>query len=181
MGLEQSFGHYHGVSMKMGTNLLKLRQSGQVVFYEGLKELTELMRSDTEELSLVQTLYQKICCLVREDTLLVVDQVLMLSCLGLSDRSVYLLCHHLVSASLQLERTQTVLRLYQPDCEQLVSLVRRLGDLAMSVSGLQTGVSKEVSGLLSLQTRTGLSQTLQFKITDKDVKMFAPGTSSAVL
>ena len=181
VGFEQSFGHYHGLSMKMGTNLLKLRQSGQVVFYEGLKELSELLRSELEELSLVRTLYQKISGLLQEDSLLVVDQLFMLSCLGLSERSVYILCHHLVSANLQLARTQTVLRLYQPECEQLASLVRRLGDLTLSVSGLQTGVSKEVSGLLSLHTRTGQSQTLQFKITDKDVKMFAPGTSSAVL
>ena len=181
MGLEQSFGHYHGVSMKMGTNLLKLRQSGQVVFYEGLKDLSELLSSEPDEVSLVRTLYQKISCLLEADSLLVVDQMFMLSCLGLSERSLYMLAHHLVSANLQLERTQTVLRLYQPDCEQLASLVRRLGDLNMSVSGLQTGVSKEVSGLLSLHTRTGSSQTLQFKITEKDVKMFAPGTSSAVL
>ena len=181
MGLEQSFGHYHGVSMKMGTNLLKLRQSGQVVFYEGLKELTELLRSEPEELAVVRTLYQNISCLLQEDSLLLVDQIFMLSCLGLTERSIYLLCHHLVAANLQLEGSQTVLRLYQPDCEQLASLVRRLGDLTMSVSGLQTGVSKEVSGLLSLHTRRGESQTLQFKISDKDVKMFAPGSSSAVL
>ena len=180
MGLEQSFGHYHGVAMKMGTNLVKLRQSGRVVFYEGLKELPELLSSEPDEVSLVKTLYEKITCLVVEDTLVVVDQIFILSCLGLSQRSLYLLCHHLVAANLKLERTQTVLRLY-PDCEQLASLVRRLADLTMSVSGLQTGVSKDVSGLLSLHTRAGTSQTLQFKITDKDVKMFAPGTSSAVL
>ena len=181
MGLEQSFGHYHGVAMKMGTNLLKLRQSGRVVFYEGLKELPELLSSEPDEVSLVKTLYEKMRCLVVEDTLVVVDQIFILSCLGLSQRSLYLLCHHLVAANLQLERTQTVLRLYHPDCEQLASLVRRLADLTMSVSGLQTGVSKDVSGLLSLHTRASTSQTLQFKITDKDVKMFAPGTSSAVL
>ena len=139
--MEQSFGHYHGVSMKMGTNLLKLRQSGQLVFYEGLKELPELLSSEPEELSLVKSLYEKISSLVQEDTLLVVDQIFILSCLGLSQRAIYILAHHLVSANLQLARTQTVLRLYQPDCEQLASLVRRLGDLTMAVSGLQTGVS----------------------------------------
>ena len=63
--MEQSFGHYHGVSMKMGTNLLKLRQSGQLVFYEGLKELPELLSSEPEEVSLVRTLYQKISSLLQ--------------------------------------------------------------------------------------------------------------------
>jgi len=181
IGLEQSFGHYHGVSLKMGNNLLKLRQSGRVVFYEGLKDLAELLESDLEEVSVVKTLYQRISGLMKEDTLVVVDQVFMLSCLGLSTRSVYLLCHYLVLASLQLERSQTVLRLYQSDCEEVVGLIRRLGQLHLSVTGLYTGQSRDVSGVLSLLAPPAPAQTFHFKIMDKDVKMFAPGTSSAVL
>ena len=167
--------------MKLGNNLLKLRQSGQVVFFEGLKIVAELLESHPSEDSLVKNLYEKLSGLVDEDSLVVVDQLFMLTCLGLSDRSVYLFCHYLVSEVLALERSQLVLRLYQPDCDQLVGLVRRLAELQLSVSGLETGLSRDVSGVLALHTRPGLAQTLHFKVTDKDVKMFAPGTSSAVL
>ena len=179
--MEQSFGHYHGVSIKTGTNLLKFRQSGRVVFYEGLKDLAQMLETDSGEISVVKTLYQRISGLMEEDTLVVVDQLFMLSCLGLSDSAIYLLCHHLVSASLQQCSSQIVLRLYLTDCDQLVNMVRRLGELHLSVTGLETGLSRDVSGVLSLLPPDGQSQTLHFKIMDKDVKMFGPGTSSAVL
>ena len=42
VGLEHSFGHYHSVGIKLGYNLLKLRENGQVVFYEGLKKILDL-------------------------------------------------------------------------------------------------------------------------------------------
>merc|ERR1719495_2493482 len=155
--------------MKMGTNLLKLRQSGQVVFFEGMKILAELVESDSAEVSLVQNLYRQISGLLKEDCLLVVDQLFMLTCLGISDRSTYLLCHYLVSETLKLERSEIVVRLF-----------RRLGDLHLSVTGLETGLSRDVSGVLSIQTLQGQTQTLHFKVLDKDVKVFAPGTSSAV-
>ena len=167
--------------MKMGTNLLKLRQSGQVVFFEGMKLLAELMESDSAEVSLVQNLYRQISGLLEEDCLLVVDQLFMLTCLGISDRSTYLLCHYLVSDTLKLERSEVVLRVFQPESGELVSLVRRLGELHLSVTGLETGLSRDVSGVLSIQTLQGHTQTLHFKVLDKDVKVFAPGTSSAVL
>ena len=89
VGFEQSFGHYHGVSMKLGVNLLKLRQSGQVVFYDGLKQIPSLLEQNLEELKFVNSLYEDIAKLVTENTLIVIDQVAILSSLGLSVRSTY--------------------------------------------------------------------------------------------
>ena len=68
--------------MKLGVNLLKLKQSGQVIFYEGLKQIPALLEQNLEELQFVKHLYEDIAELVTDNTLLVIDQVSILSCLG---------------------------------------------------------------------------------------------------
>merc|ERR1719234_2589412 len=51
VGLEQSFGHFHSVGLKLGFNLLKLREQKSVLFYEGLKRALELGLSCSGPLS----------------------------------------------------------------------------------------------------------------------------------
>ncbi len=41
VGVEQSLGHYHAVSLKLGCNLAKARERGQVCFVEWLREAAE--------------------------------------------------------------------------------------------------------------------------------------------
>ena len=60
-------------------------------------------------------------------------------------------------------------------------MVTRLGSLYLGVSGLETGLSKDVSGVLEISTLDSDTKTLQFKLQDKDVRIFAPGMSKAVL
>ena len=88
VGLEHTFGHFFGVanSVKTGINLLKLRQAGTVKFWDGLKILPGFLEEEEEEMDLVKRIYSDIVTLVEENTLVMVDQISMLSCLGLSDR-----------------------------------------------------------------------------------------------
>ena len=89
VGLEHTFGHYFGVanSVKTGNNLLKLREAGTVKFWDGLKILPQLLEEEEEdEMGLVKRIYSDILTLVEENTLVMVDQISMLSCLGLGDR-----------------------------------------------------------------------------------------------
>ena len=37
LSFEQTIGHFHGVGMKLGYDLIKLQKKGQVIFYDGLK------------------------------------------------------------------------------------------------------------------------------------------------
>ena len=37
IAFEQTFGHFHGVGMKLGYDLLKLQKKGQIIFYDVLK------------------------------------------------------------------------------------------------------------------------------------------------
>ena len=88
VGLEHTFGHYFGVanSVKTGNNLLKLRQAGTVKFWDGLRNLPQLLEEEDDEMDLVKRVYSDIVTLVEENTLVMVDQISMLSCLGLGDR-----------------------------------------------------------------------------------------------
>ena len=88
VGLEHTFGHYFGVanSVKTGNNLLKLREAGTVKFWDGLKNLPKLLEEEDDEIDLVKRIYSDIVTLVEENTLVIVDQISMLSCLGLGDR-----------------------------------------------------------------------------------------------
>ena len=90
VGLEHTFGHYAGLanSVKTGHNLLKLRQSGRVKFWEGLKILPSLLEDEEDEMALVKRIYSDILSMMEENTLVIMDQISMLSCLGLSDRCV---------------------------------------------------------------------------------------------
>lgn len=89
VGLEHTFGHYFGVanSVKTGNNLLKLRQEGTVKFWDGLKIMPGLLEEEEEdEMVIVKRIYTDVVTLVEENTLVIVDQISMLSCLGFSDR-----------------------------------------------------------------------------------------------
>ena len=88
VGLEHTFGHYFGVanSVKTGNNLLKLRQSGTLKFWDGLKILLGLLEEEEDEMVMVKRIYSDVMTLVEENTLVIVDQISMLSCLGLGGR-----------------------------------------------------------------------------------------------
>ena len=188
VGLEHTFGHYHGVAAaRAGPNLLKLRQAGRVVFYEGLRLLPALLETEAgDEATLVRALHRDLGQLAAAGSLVVLDQVSVLRCLGLSAGSVYLVCHQLAVLLAGLQDTQLVIRMFEqqqpaPASPGLVPLVTRLASLHLSVSGLETGLSKDVSGVLNISTPESDTRTLHFKFVDKDVKIFARGTSSAVL
>ena len=74
-GIEHSFGHYHGVAMKLGLNLLKLKQSGRVMFYEGLKKIPELLEDTDDDLEIMKKIYDEVVKMVGDNTLVIVDQV----------------------------------------------------------------------------------------------------------
>merc|ERR1712179_552425 len=122
---------------------------------------------DEPGLNSLKFLYQEICSLVAENTLVVIDQVSILSCMGFTPHSIYTFCHYLVGE----------------ESVQLVRLLQQLGELNLSVAGLVTGQSRDVSGVITMQDRKerGVNRTFQFRVEDKTVKIFAPGTSSAVL
>ena len=183
IGLENSFGHFHGVGVKLGLNLLQLRQSGRIVFYEGLKKLPQLFEESEDDEELVKSIFSEVQRDVGDNTLVIVDQVSILSSLGVRDKYVYLLCHHLALLTASKQDSQLLLRLFDSSSYKgsLVNQVAALSTLQISINSLETGQSRDVSGIMLISTHQTDPKMLQFKVLDKDVKVFAPGTSSAVL
>ena len=70
VGLEQSLGHYQAVAVKNGINLHKARDTGQLVFVEGVKNYADAYLNSAEsgfdfmakprELDVVKTLFKQI-------------------------------------------------------------------------------------------------------------------------
>jgi len=183
LGIEQSFGHYHGVAMKLGLNLVKLRQSGRVLFYEGLKKIPVLLEDSDNDLEIMKKVYDEVGKMVGDYTLVIVDQVTILSIMGFSVKSVYGLCHYLTSLIDQQTSSQLIIRMFE-DAESrnpIVHLVSRVSMLNIYVEGLSTGLSRDVSGTIRLKCQNNQDKSLQFKLLEKDVKVFALGTSQNVL
>ena len=49
-GLEQTFGHFHSVAARQGLSLVKEREAGRLVFYEGLVGLLQFSEVGREHL-----------------------------------------------------------------------------------------------------------------------------------
>ena len=46
IALEQTIGHFHGVGMKLGYDILKLQKKGQFVFYDALKNVHQSYQNE---------------------------------------------------------------------------------------------------------------------------------------
>ena len=49
LSFEQTIGHFHGVGMKLGYDLIKLQKKGQLIFYDGLKSAHDSYLKDQNE------------------------------------------------------------------------------------------------------------------------------------
>jgi len=205
VGLDQSLGHYHAVATKLGHNLIKLQDQKEFIFYEGLKTLLETSLGKCTAFDFInedftmdslKPFYQHIkniflqmmgdgtrgCCIV-------IDNLTVLLSLGASVESL----EYLVSQFLRLVKGSggsVVLKLDNwegdSDSARLANLIHRLSAVNVSVKGLKTGQSRDVSGCLRievLQMDRGdfCTRDYQFWVEDRNVKVFAPGTSAAVL
>ena len=98
LGLEQSFGHYHSVGLKLGHNLVKLREAGTLVFHEGLRKVVEgggvLARGGGGQDSL-QGLYREVVEAAAGCQVVLVDNLAVLVLLGHSPSAVAALLHQL--------------------------------------------------------------------------------------
>jgi len=73
-----------------------------------------------------------------------------------------------------------------PEYTLLQSWLRHYATMEIHARAMKTGFSRELSGELNILRRSAkhssvMAKRLHFKLLDKDVRFFAPGTSSAVL
>jgi len=187
IGIDQSFGHFHSVGLKLGYNLFKLKGEKRVEFLEGSKRILQsvigsetIFRPETG----LHELYKEICQLVTPDCFLVVDNLSVITNLGFSQRDLAVFL-----SKLRHKMAEVGGRLVTTFCTSSPDLVNtnflRTSDMNFILQDLKTGKSKEVTGHLTIQRRTQHGEMdcsdYQYRVEEKIVKVFPPGTSGAVL
>jgi len=192
LGLEQSFGHYHSVGLKSGLNLLKQKENGRVIFYEGLKKILSLCDSDSSKVmsshlggvNSLEAMYKDILRVLDDCEVMVVDNLAITTCLGHSSKAIFAFINKL-RQTLASRGCQLIIRLSSlpsdPASVSLSSLTNLRSELSISVEGLATGQSRDVSGCIVLRAGERPKRNYQFLFEERGVRIFAPGTSAAVL
>ena len=157
VGLEQSFGHFHSVGLKLGFNLLKLREQKSVLFYEGLKRAMELGLSSSGPLSgaggdldnlednSLEELYKEVVAASASCQMVVIDNLSILHCLGHTPAAVFAFLHNL-RLHLKALGIALVVRLTQlpshPGWVKMSKLATLRAGLTIQVEPLATGQSR---------------------------------------
>ena len=154
VGLEQSFGHFHSVGLKLGFNLHKLREQKSVLFYEGLKRAMELGLSssgplsgvgDLDSLDSLKQVHKEVVAASASCQMVVVDNISILHCLGHTPAAVFAFLHNL-RLDLQTLGIPLVVRLTQlpshPGWVKMTKLATLRAGLTIQVEALATGQSR---------------------------------------
>jgi len=195
VGLENTFGHYNGVSSKFGINMTKSREAGQINFIDGLKLVSENVNDDgvVDTLPLLNSIISQVKQCVKENTVLIIDKISLLHSLGLTNREMLALVQELQSICEQhksclVTRSRTLTGLGEDDShdegDHISAFLSHTANLTIAVRPLASGRSSTVTGNLCFLwniPEEGQIQHFQFRVEEKDVKVFAIGTSGAVL
>ena len=190
-------------SMKFGLNLLKLKAAGGVEFFDGLKVIDKTINDDNglfnylafkeELLSFLDTNADH-----HSNAYVIIDKFSILQSLGVCPKEVFSLtravqlrvrkygcvlitrCRGKESNLEALSETES--DNYEDPTDISSNILSHPASLNIIVRPLPTGKSTNVSGNLSFLWATEKSWSrYQFRIEEKDVRIFAKGTSSAVL
>ena len=187
--------------MKFGLNLLKLKGSGGVEFFDGLKVIDKIINDDNgffnylafkeELLSFLDTNADH-----QSNTYVIIDKFSILQSLGVCPKEVFSLIR---AVQLRVRKYGCVLitrcRGKESNLEAVTgtdycedptdissNILSHSASLNIIVRPLPTGKSTNVSGNLTFLWATEKNWSrYQFRIEEKDVRIFAKGTSSAVL
>ncbi|XP_046865002.1 elongator complex protein 6-like isoform X2 [Xenia sp. Carnegie-2017] len=175
VALVQSFAHYSCVAQKLGVNLNAFTQNGKLVFVEGLKLALENLKTvDVTENNPLSYLTSN---------------------LGVSTVDIQDFLHYCQIAVFSPGRAGCMVILVHADAndedsdeELLQKMLMYKCDVQLHVTGLKSGYCRDVHGQIEvINHRVALTRgcpsekIVQYKITNKDVLIFAPGNSTAVL
>lgn len=184
----QSFSHYVQVGTKIGANLEKACNDGFLNHIDLMSMFLQHYLEPNEDTWNVQHIYQNVKkeiskAMKNSDTaLLIIDDITVLSSLlQPSDVNHFLHYLHTLSKSMEFSMVLTMPILSQENTTRVQISAIHYADTVLRVKPLQTGYSKDVHGQLET-TKGGRGRgELQFKLSDKNLHLFATGTSAAVL
>ncbi|PNF25543.1 Elongator complex protein 6 [Cryptotermes secundus] len=211
VALHNSFGHYHNVGTKLGYNLHQLQEKGCVESIEVLKLLNESLNAEHEnrvgnvlfgdEENTMRNLFHLIkgktekLLQKRKLVSLVIDDLSNLLSLGISVKEVLSFlqyCRTLLESQPGLSLVVLTHIAEGDDEQQLLNAgLCHVADVIVTVCGLKTGQSSDVSGSMKV-THRRLDQPMiahewnkqnlyHFKLLDRQVKVFAPGTATCLI
>jgi hypothetical protein len=210
VALHNSVGHYHNVGTKLGYNLLQLQEKGYVESIEVLKLLNESVNvvhehqpqdiffcgEENTTRNLFHLIEGKTKQLLEKRKLasLVIDDLSDMLSLGIPIKEVLSFlqyCRTLLESQRGLSLV-VLTHVAESDEEQrlLATGLCHVSDVIVTICGLKTGQSSDVSGAMkvihrrldqSMVTHEWNKQNLyHFKLLDRQVKVFAPGTAPSL-
>ncbi len=196
IGLENSFGHFNGVALKFGFNLVKLRESGELAFFDGLKSISQHCANDSgqfQSCAFENGLKDFIDKNIAPGSFVIIDKISLLNQLGLKVPQVVKLMNGIILTTRSqncclVTRSRAISRLdndeddLEEPADHLCAFLTQVAALNIQLRPLMTGKSATVTGNISfLWTSDSQLCRYQYRLEEKDVKVFAKGTSAGVL
>jgi len=194
LGMAQTQTHYSSATHKLGVNLQQLLKDGRLKFIDGLQYVCDAFTDKTNERSPLKDLTVMVDEAITSTSthqnghLFVIDDLTALLNIGCSTQNVFDFIHHCKVMSEK--HNISFLLLSHADMEDdeyamLSSRLQQYASLHVNAQALRTGYSKDLSGEMQVYNFKNPYATskkvLHFKLMDRDMRTFAPGTSSAVL
>lgn len=184
-----SLGHYQNVLKRLGVDLLKKIEDGEVMIIQGLKRLFDEIVNEgdfaTLQESVVDMLYNDIKKCVsnflenNDNVYVIIDDFSHLFDLGVSLQKVLIFvnkCMNLVNE----ERVSVVLGSHVSDKNDriIANSLTYTSDVTVVVSTLKTGRSRDVTGVIDvIRNRVDKVDTYHYQATEKEIRTFCPGQS----
>lgn len=182
--------------MKLGVSLLKLKESGAVEYIDGLKLISTSFNEDGQ---LNHNIYiQKVLTELENNAtdgaFVVVDKISLLQTLGLPAREMFRFSSAIQKTALRhncclvtCSRASSKLGILHEDLslaesDHLSAFLAHSANLNIVARPLPSGKSLNVTGNLTFMwANADVIHQMQFRVEEKDVRVFAKGTSNAVL
>ncbi|XP_043235269.1 uncharacterized protein LOC122388334 [Amphibalanus amphitrite] len=190
LALDKPPAHYRHLCAKCGADVRQAEAAGALTFVDGAQLTARALRSDSGALTAggplpVRAVFDQLTGSAdRSASLLVLDNLSALAALGCRPADLLLLVHNLQRWCRRRDAALATLTSRDADDRtlcQLAAAVAGSADLAVTVRGLSSGHCAEVTGELELRRPGEAALLRQFKAEDRNVRVFAAGTSRAVL
>lgn len=202
LGFAQTLTHYSNVGHKLGVNLTNMVKEQSLHFIDGLTLILDAFSKGTSENVLpnpgsTDSTLKQLWKLIRNDIssftdgvphLFIIDDITALINIGFSVQEVFDFVHYCKSLS-EKHKTSFLIGCHENEEDEDYSLIesrlQQYATMKIHVQALKTGYSKDLSGEMQIfnfrNVYSSSMKTLHFKLMDRDVRFFAPGTSTAVL
>lgn len=203
LSVHNSSNHYQYVGNKLGFNLQESQENGHAVIIDVMKCIVQAFNNDTGDSKIDflsknsdQECLKKLYSIV-EDSItklkeqhgcvyLVIDNISDLLSLGNSAKDIILFLYYCRTLLFTIHGLTLVVCAHNSENDKDTNLIcnamMHIAEYKIKVSGLATGFSPNVTGRVETARRDVYleywieKKEFQFKLTDRQIKLFAPGT-----